>query len=116
MSTELPESFKIVIPQGYMNEVIDKLTSLSYKQIGSCVGSSFIYALYSRTQERLTFFFGADLNDFFCHYLPEITITQLMNARPKYIEMDKGLQELSEYLNSVILRINNIRERIGEKL
>lgn len=122
MSNELPESFKVVIPDGCLEAIVMTLKYLSYEQIGECKNNhdkGFIYVEKFGDKEN-SFYFGDNLYDFLNHLSPEITITTLMNAKHKehkeHDEIDKGLKDLSEFLYCAIFKIKKIQEHLGEKV
>jgi hypothetical protein len=120
LENELPENFKVAIPYNWEGAVCEKLSHFYNGKKVKRVGKTFVY-VFSIKYLSLC---GMDIED--CHIsddiytfvnydLPEITITQLMNANPKVNEVDEGLEILYDLLEKSISTLKDIRDNINEK-
>jgi hypothetical protein len=131
VENELPENFKFAIPFNYEGVVCEKLTHFYNEKKFKRAGKTFVY-VFSIKYLTLS---GMDIEDsnisddiytFVNYDLPEITITQLMNANPKVDEVDEvdeGLEKLYDLLEKSISTLKDIsistlkdiRDKINEK-
>ena len=120
MENELPESFKICIPYNYEGVICGKLVGFYNEKRVKSVGKTFLYVFSLKYLSLCDMDIGDfNIDDDICSFvdydLPEITITQLMNAKPKVNETDEGFERLSRILKKTIEALQDIRANINEK-
>jgi hypothetical protein len=112
VENELPESFKVAIPKDHFRFILDKLNFLGFDIHNYYTLLSFanFFIINKRCVSHCI-----SINVFMDCSEPEITLTQLMSAKPKVNEIDEGLKNLSDCLERCIETLKRLQGDIYSK-